>query len=89
MKNNDTIEISGEIIATGDTRDIVKIYVDDSTFEAEVDSNGEFDIEIPQDFFAQELTKLDILIISMILLAVFCYSFYEIVKFLMNFHFHY
>jgi hypothetical protein len=89
MKNNDAIEIDGKICITDDNKNIVRLYIDDDVYEAEIDSNEEFVINLPQESFAQELTKLDILIVSTILLSVFCYSFYEIVKLLMNFHFHY
>jgi hypothetical protein len=83
------LEINGTLTTSDDTIQTIIINIDGNMYEAIVDSNGEFEIDIPQELFAQDLTKLNIFVICMVLLAIFGYSFYEIGCFVSEFHFGY
>ena len=83
MKKNDKVEIFGELISPL----TLKIIIDNKEYYGIVDSNGEFEIAVDQEHFAQSLSKTDIILIAVAMGSIFGYSLYQIISFIADIRF--
>ncbi len=83
MKKNDLVKICGELKMNSE----LIITICDVEYKTSIDSNGEFEIEVDQDHFAQGFTKLDITLMSLAMGAILGYSIYQIDSFMTDIRF--